>query len=215
MLGLFVVATSIDLPMRSQDNRRPDMSDNSDVRQLTRALAPAYGNALKHDGPARNLELEDATLETASIRLSSLIAREISGSCNDTVRRASTSNPACSLEDESVDLRNLSDSLSYAAARLESQARLADRSQGANAFHRARIASLAHLYRTVFALAKGYFDRAQSESYLKAAHEQINLARASLEAERELCSCDPQPYTARLEQLAQLDDAVLNIPPQH
>lgn len=186
-----------------------DSNTNEDFRQLTRTLANAYGNAIRHNASEASLESslesEDLNLENASIRLSGLIAHEIAASCADSVERTSA---ACVLEEQSVNLRNVADMLSYAASHLENQGRMAGER---NALHRVHVRSLEHLYRTLFALAKSYFDRAQSDGYLKAAHEQINLARNSLETEHQLCSCNDPNYIAKLDELAHLDSAVLNI----
>lgn len=191
-----------------------DANTNADVRRLTHILAGAYGNAIRHNQPTADLESEDLILENASIRFSSLIAREIASTCGDTIQRAGSFGRNCVLDEQAADLRNLSDMLSYAASRLENQSRIADHTTTANALHQVRIGSLEHLYRMVFALAKVYFDRPQSEAYLKAAHEQINLARTSIEKEQQLCSGDAQTYTTELEALARLDDAILNIQAQ-
>ena len=186
-----------------------DTGGNADIRRLTRILANAYSNAIRHNASTFNLESEDLGLESASIRLSSLIAREIAGACGNTVQSASSSEHDCVLEERSGDLKDLSDMLSHAASYLENQSRMAERSS--STLHQLHLGYLEHLYRTVFALTGVYFDRPQSETYLKAAHEQINLARASLQKENQLCSCDDQKYSRTLDELARLDDAVLAI----
>ena len=202
ILGLLAVMTAI--PMHSEETA------NSDLHQLTRALRGAYGNALRHETSAPELEKndlqkEDLLLEHASIRLSSVIATKIAN-CQNTDTR-------CFLPEDAAELRNLTDMLSYAASRLQMQAKTAARSESVNPLHRFRVGSLEHLYRTVFALSKIYFDRSQSDAYARAAREQINLAKENLEKEQQLCDCNPQPYSDKLQELSELDEAVRRIAP--
>ena len=188
-----------------------DMTANAELRQLAHTLSGAYSNAMRHDADAANLDSEDLNLERASIRLSSLIAHEVAANCSATIQRARSSDQNCALSGGSADLRNLSDTLSYAASRLENQGRMAARSRTANPLHQVRIGSLEHLYRTVFALARLYLDRDQGTIYLAAARQQIGLARTNLEEERRLCACDPAHYSARLDDLSELDSALQQI----
>jgi hypothetical protein len=194
-------------PMDDNNN-----SDDNNLPQLARILAGAYRNALMHDTPDADLEAKDVLLESAAIRFSSRMLYEITkGSCqaDEHPDIAGVANPTCVLDDESVGLRGLIDMLSYAAHRLENQRRSAhpaDDAKGTRALVVARIGSMEHLYRMVFALSKIYLDRSQSGVYLQAAHEQLRLARKHMEIERSLCACSDHEYTARLLELSGLED---------
>jgi hypothetical protein len=193
------------------DNNSSNDDDNNDLRQLAHILAGAYGNALMHDTPNANLEAKDLLLESASIRFSSRMLYEITkGSCQpDEHPDIGAANPTCVLNDESLGLRDLIDMLSYAAYRLENQRRSAhpaDGTIGPRALVVARIGSMEHLYRMVFALSKIHLDRSQSGRYLQAAREQLRSARNHMEIERGLCACSGHEYTARLLKLSELED---------
>jgi hypothetical protein len=81
-----------------------------------------------------------------------------------------------------------------------------DGTNGQRALVVARIGSLEHLYRMVFAISRIYLDRSQSGVYLEAAREQLRLARKHLEMERSLCACSDHEHTARLHELSELED---------
>jgi hypothetical protein len=212
-------------PMDDHDNSSMDDhnnssndDDNNDLRQLAHILAGAYGNALMHDTPNANLEAKDLLLESASIRFSSRMLYEITkGSCrpDEHADIGGVANPTCVLDDESVGLRGLIDMLSYAAYRLGNQrwsAAPADGKNGPRALVVARIGSMEHLYRMVFALSKIYLDRSQSGRYLQATHEQLRLARNHMEIERGLCACSDHEYAARLLELSELEDRLEHMP---
>lgn len=187
------------------------VTDSSDLPQLAHILTDAYGNALMHDTANADPETEDLLLEGASIRFASRMVYEITeGSCQRDERSAMGAAPGrtCGLDDESVDLTALSDMLSYAAYRLEDLGRSAP-SGGENSqriLDAARIGSMEHLYRMVFALSRIHLDRSQSGVYLEVAREQLGLARKHMEDERSLCACDDHEYTARLLELSELED---------
>jgi hypothetical protein len=187
-------------------------NDNNNLRQLAHILAEAYGNALMHDAPNADLEAKDLLLESASIRFSSRMLDEITkGSCppDEHASIGALADRTCVLDDESVGLRGLTDMLSYAAYRLENLGRLAPPADGTNgqrALVVARIGSMEHLYRMVFALSRVYLDRSQSGVYLEAAREQLRLARKHMEIERSLCACSDHAHTARVQELSELED---------
>ena len=193
-------------------SRGQAMNEINSLRQLAHILADAYGNALMHDMPNADLEAKDLLLKSASIRFSSLMLYEITkGSCQSDEHAATgtAADRTCVLDDESVGLRGLTDMLSYAAYRLENLGRsapLADATNGQRALVVARIGSMEHLYRMVFALSRIYLDRSQSGVHLEAAHEQLRLARKHMEIERSLCACSDHEYTARLLELSGLED---------
>jgi hypothetical protein len=192
--------------------------DNNDLRELAHILAGAYGNALMHGAPNADLEAKDLLLESASIRFSSRMLYEITkGSCQadehaDTENAAS---PTCVLDDESVGLRSLTDMLSYAAYWFDNQhspAPPAGFTNGPRALVVARIGSMKHLYRMVFALSKIYLDRSQSRVYMQAAQAQLKLARQHMEVERSLCARSDLEYVARLLELSELEDQLKHMP---
>src|SRR5580658_984529 len=197
-----------------------DDSVNNSVdnfRQLANVLADAYGNALMHDASNADLEAKDLLLETASIRFSSRMLYEITkGSCqlDEDAAIGSSPNQTCVLDDESVDLKGLTDMLSYAAFRLENLGRSlppADRTNGQRALVVARMGSMEHLYRMVFALSRIHLDAAQSGVYLDVAREQLTLARKHMEIERSLCACSNDEYAAQLQELSELGDQLKNM----
>jgi len=191
-------------------------SDNDSLPQLAHILAHAYGNALMHDTPNEDPEAEDLLLESASIRFSSRMLYEITeGSCQ-TDEHAATgamADPTCVLDDESVGLRDLTDMLSYAAYQLELErsAPSADGTKRQSTLVTARMGSLEHLYRMVFALSRIYLDGSQSGVYSAAAREQLGLARKHMELERRICACSDREYTGyttRLLELGELEDSL-------
>jgi hypothetical protein len=191
---------------------QPMNNSNSDIRnlrQLAHVLADAYGNALLHNTPNADLEAADLVLESASIRFSSRLLYEITrGSCQPD-RDAASPDRTCVLDDESVGLRSLTDMLSYAAYRLESLVRPATPADGTDAQRAvglARIQSMQHLYRMVFAFSMVYLDRSQSDLYFEAAREQLGLARKHMENDRILCACSDHEYTVRLLELSELEE---------
>jgi hypothetical protein len=187
-------------------------SDDNNLRQLAQILADAYGNALMHDTPNADLEANDLLLEDTSIRFSSGVLYEITeGSCqpDDHEATGTSTESICVLDDASIGLRDLSDTLSYAAFQLESLGRSAsraDRSTRPGAFVMARVASMEHLYRIVVTLSNIYLDRSQSGVYIETAREQLRLARKNIEIERNLCACPDHDYAARLQEISQLGD---------
>lgn len=184
---------------------------------LAHILADAYGNALMHDKPNADLEAEDLFLESASIRFSGRLLYEISkGSCQPDERAdtGTSVEQTCVLDLESVGLRALTDSLSYAAYRLENQGRLelpAENTNGQRALVMARIKTMDHLYRIVWALSRAYLDRSQSGVYLETARKQLELARKQMEIERSLCACGDDGNRERLLELSQIDDGLKEI----
>lgn len=187
-------------------------SDINNLRQLAHILADAYQNALMHDSSNADLEAKDLVLESASIRFSSRMLHEITkGSCQPDEHAApgALADRTCVLDDESVGLMGLTDTLSYAAFRLENLGRSApplDGTNGQRALVLARIGSMAHLYRMVFSLSRIHLDRSQSGVYLRAAREQLRLARKHMEIEHSLCACSDHEHTARMQELSELED---------
>ena len=187
-------------------------NDISDLSQLAHILENAYGNALIHGTPNAEPVAEDLLLENASVRFASRIVHELTGgSCQRNERSSPGPFPgrACLLDDESLDLTALSDMLSYAAFRLEDLGSSASSTVAANSQRipgMARIGSMAHLYRVVFALFRIHLDGSQSGVYLEAASDQLRLARKQMEVERSLCACDDREYTARLVEMLELED---------
>jgi hypothetical protein len=192
-------------------------NDNDDLRQLAHILGDAYRNALMHDTPNADLEAQDLRLESASIRLSSLLLYETTkGSCQSDEHAAigTVADRTCVLDHESLGLRGLTDMLSYAAGRLESLGRSvppADSTSGQRALLRARVKSMEHLYRMVFAISRIYLDRSQSAVYLEAARKQLRWARKHMEIERSLCACSDHAYTARLQELSKIEDRLKEV----
>ena len=211
--------------MSSENARFADFSigqpmnknDNNDLRQLAHILAGAYRNALMHDTPNADLDATDLRLESASIRLSSRLLYEITkGSCQSDEHAAegTLADRTCVFDDESLGLRGLTDMLSHAAGRLESLGRSAppaDNPSGQRALLRARIKSMEHLYRMVFAISMIYLDRSQSAVYLEAAREQLRWARKHMEIERSLCACSDHEYTARLQELSKIEERLKEV----
>ncbi len=186
-----------------------------DVRLVAQTLGEAYENALNHEtlsqeAPGAELGEADSLLENAAIRFSSRVLYEMArGSCQQYQAVSMETGNRCILQDESVGLSALSDTLSSAASRLESLRRslpAATLTAGPPDLVRARVGSLEHLYRMAFAVSRMYLDRSQSGAYLEAAHEQLGLARQSIEAERALCSCSDQESVARTLELSQVED---------
>jgi predicted RNA-binding protein YlxR (DUF448 family) len=222
-LAIGVIVTLAEVPsMLSEDAYFADISrghpmndSNSDInnlRQLAHILADAYENALMHDSSNADLEAKDLVLESASIRFSSRMLFEITkGSCQPDEHAATgaLADRTCVLDDESVGLKGLTDMLSYAASRLENLGRSAlpvDGTNGQRALVVARIGSMEHLYRIVFALSRIYLDTSQRGVYLEAAREQLRLARKHMEIERSLCACSDHEHTAQLQELSELGD---------
>jgi hypothetical protein len=210
-----VILTSSALRLHGQalsqaKNDSPASDANaSEVRQLVRILNGAYQNSLMHGSANANLEASDLLLENASIRFSARVVYELKeGSCNLKAVAQETPESACALDDPSLTLGNWAEMLSYAAYRLDNLARsaaVAEGAEGSRGTTTERIESMGHLYRIVFALSKSYLDRTQSRTYLDAAQEQLKLARAHMEAEHNLCECDPSGYSARLLQLSEIE----------
>jgi hypothetical protein len=187
--------------------------DTNEVRQLVRILSGAYQNSLMHGSANADLETSDLLLENASIRFSARLVYELKeGSCNlKAVAQETTPEGACALDDPSLTLGNWSEMLSYAAYRLDNMARSSpatENAENSRGIATERIESMGHLYRMVFALSKSYFDRTQSRTYLDAAQEQLRLARIHMEAEHNLCDCEPSGYRARLLQLSEIDGQI-------
>lgn len=185
---------------------------DNDVRSLVSVLGAAYENALAHD--TTNIPSQDADLilEDASIRLSSRIVYEMTeGSCRELDDLPDVgASQVCNLSDESTELRNLTDMLSYAAARLENLSQSSSRENETKDQHAftARLKSMEYLYRMVFAVAKAFLDRPQGNIYIKAAQLQLRLARKYLEMEHNHCACDFPGYFDRLSKLNQIDEGL-------
>jgi hypothetical protein len=199
------------LPSQVMNDSPASDANASEVRQLVRILNGAYQNSLMHSGANANLEASDLLLENASIQFSAHVVYELNeGSCNlKAVAQETTPESACVLDDPSLKLGNWAEMLSYAAYRLDNLARSASAAEGtenSRAVVTERVESMGHLYRMVFALSKSYLDRSQSRTYLDAAQEQLRLARTHMEAEHNLCECDPSGYSARLLQLSEIDN---------
>jgi hypothetical protein len=210
--------------LNDQSETQSSGKENTELPDLIRTLQNAYGNAMKHDTANPDSEATDLLLENAAIRLSSRILSAItSNTCtsNDsettdsettdletTDLEKTDSGDACSLDHESVDLRNLTDNLSYAASQLERVSASAGRSGRSDGAETARVQSLEHLYRMTFVLSKAYLDRSQSQAYLAAAHQQLELARRHIqhEDEKDLCAGTSKGCGVDLLELSELSN---------
>jgi hypothetical protein len=187
-------------------------SDNADVSDLIRTLQNADSNAIKHDTANPEPEEMDLLLENASIRLSSRILSAITtDACTSNEPETAGSDDACaldheSIDHESIDLRSLTTVLSYAAGQLQRIGASAGGGNGTETLENARVRSLEHLYRMTFALSKAYLDRSQSNAYLQAAYQQLELARQLIQDEKDLCSCSSKGYGNDLLELFELSD---------
>ena len=184
-----------------------NFGNGSDCNQMTASMSlleTAYQNALLHD--SRNADMqeaglqeEDHKLEDVSLHLSSLLVE-----CTlDQQAENSGSSPDCQCLPTPQNLRTLADTLSSAAYRLVQLPKSGGSTAGS--VEAARISSMAHLYRMLFALTMSALDQAQSEVYLGAAQGQIKAATAAIQLERDRCACNVERSSARLSQLAELD----------
>jgi hypothetical protein len=212
VMTLVLVAPGSAFPFSAGDDFAMDespVSDNGQIYELVRILNGAYENALLHDSSKADLESSDVLLENASIQFSSRVLHELKeGSCRSNTQAAAGAS-ACALADPSLALSDWAEMLSYVAYRLENLARSPSAASDSDSSHAVvveRIESMEHLYRMVFAVSKIYLDQAQSRAYLEAAQEQLKLARAHMEAERNLCDCDSSAYAGRLAGLTELND---------
>lgn len=209
--------TSLDRAFFLQPFRTDAMTNNNqdDVQELIQTLSTAYQNSLQHDRPTATLKTADLILESAAIRLSSRILYEIAeGSCGADQPEAAEPRDQCVLDDRSQALMSLTDMLSDAAHRLQQLSQSAPPERGTNdwpALNVARMRSLEHLYRMVYALSMAYFDRGQSRVYLEAAQDESSLARKYVEIECGLCAPGSTGYTAQLLELDQLDASLKNL----
>jgi hypothetical protein len=186
------------------------------LRELMETLGTAYQNSLLHEVPNTDLEASDLRLETSSVTFSLNMLDQIAKSVCQSSDPATPAvvDQGCELDDELAGLSNLTDSLSYAAYRLErtsdslARANLSGAEEGSTL---ARIRSMEHLYRMVFALSQLYLDSTQSAVYLQAADEQLQLARSSMENERAVCACDPSGYATRVAGLSQLSTRIMEL----
>jgi len=215
ILVLPMLSSMTHLPGGNLMNGESEYEGNN-LGELAHLLADAYANALMHDTLGAALKKKDLRLESASIEFSSALLYEITeGSCQSP-RRPTTSSPdrTCVLDDESFGLRSLTDMLSNAAYRLESLGNSVSAQDAKNnqlALVTARIGSLEHLYRTVFAISRIYLDKSQKSAYVDAASEELKLAREHIELERSLCACSDRGYTERLQELSQLDERLKDL----
>jgi len=196
----------------ASDQFSPNESSDG-VRELMQTLSTAYQNSVMHDAPNTDLETGDLRLENASIDFSLRMLDEIGkGVCQSSdPATPSVVEHACALNDELAGLNDLTDSLSYAAYRLEMISESSSRAGLGNSEQTAilaRVGSMEHLYRMVFALSHTYLDSTQTAVYLQAADEQLQLARSSIENERALSASDPAQYAMRLQELSQLGDRI-------
>ncbi|HUA16079.1 MAG TPA: hypothetical protein VMG31_12345 [Verrucomicrobiae bacterium] len=188
------------------------MDTSVDVRQLMHTLDLAYENSLVHQKQGAGLEATDLVLENASIRLSSVLSFEItSGSCQsgEDASDENDSNDSCLLNNDTDELRDLTDMLSYSAYRLENVVRSETSADGANGPRpvvAARLRSMEHLYRLVFAVSKMYLDNAQKDVYLHSAQDELGKARNQMEMESSLSTAAVPGYQTRMSDLSQLDD---------
>lgn len=214
-LALVILTPLTALLLGQTMNAPSSMSHNDEIAQLVRTLNGAYQNSLMHNSGRSDLEANDLALEDASIQLSVRVLDELSeGACSLDAGRVSANE--CELDDPSLSLGDWTEMISYAAYRLENAVRSATSAGGADDSHTQvveRIESMDHLYRMVFALTKAHLDRLQSHTYLEAAQEQARLAREHMEAERNLCQCDPSGYAARLQKLSALGDQINTLQP--
>jgi hypothetical protein len=188
------------------EERQSGAAMNGDqIRQLVRILNGAYANSLMHGGSKTKSDLEasDRILEESSIQFSARLLNALdSDDCGGDAQTGSE----CALDDRVLSLGDWTQMISYAAYRLENLSRSKSATAGdpAQAIIAARLQTMEHLYRMVFAVSKLYLDRAQSQAYLDAAQEQLSLARTQMEAERTLCACDPSGYNSRMAELSEL-----------
>lgn len=199
-------------------NQSSSTGSGADLRALMRTLAKAYQNSIMQDAPDADLEADDLLLENSSIVFSLRMLDELGkGVCQSSDPATPTIvERSCPLDEELAGLNNLSNSLSYAASRLErisDAASRTDLSTPEESVFAARIRSMEHLYRLVFALSHIYLDSSQSEVYLQAAGEQLQLANNSMEKEREVCSCDSRGFALRFLELSQLGDRIASLEP--
>lgn len=205
--------------------------NSGDLRELMQTLGKAYQNSVMQDAPNADLQTDDLRLETSSIMFSLLMLDEIGkGVCQSSdPATPGVVDQACVLDDEFAGLNNLSESLSYAASRLEKISEAVPRAdlskrdltdpvltnpdltKAEQSLFVARIQSMEHLYRMVFALSGVYLDANQSAVYLQAADEQLQLAHSSMENERALCACDPSGYATRLDGLSKLSNRITSL----
>lgn len=206
-------------------------NDHQELINLGRILAHTYGNATRHDTASPDSSHSrrvnsaskptDLVLEDASIRLASRIALAITaGACpGGEPETTGTDAPSCVLDDESVGLRNLTDTLSYAASQLQRSGASSDPRRDSETLETAetlettRVHSMEHLYRMTFAISKAYLYRSQSRTYIEAARQQLELARKYIQAEQDLCSCNLEEYRAELLKLSELDDRLSLVRP--
>jgi hypothetical protein len=189
--------------------------DKAGFLELFRTLDNAYENAVSHKAANPDSETADLLLENASIRLSSRILSAMNQApCRQ--RDPGTigaRTEKCSLDDESIHLRDLTDVLSYAANSLQQLATSMAPRDVTQTLEIARIRSMEHLYRMTFAISKAHFDPSQSGSYFQVAHEQLTLARNSLQAESDLCACSSKGYSGRLLELSEVDQLLSQVNP--
>jgi len=190
-------------------------AENCDsMNRVAQILSGAYQNATLHDAPNADLEEQDLLLESASIRFSSEMLCEMTqDSCNGANANEASAGVAtpCVPADQSVELRNLADTLSAAAFRLESLSRSAALNDGSHSLALARGQSLQHLYRLAFTLSMANLDKTQNLAYLGEARQQLTSAREHLNAENSLCEGDERGYFERIQELAELDGKMANV----
>jgi hypothetical protein len=214
-------------------------SKNCGLAELMNFLGVAYQNALAHDAgnndtPSEDLTAMDFGLERAAIQLSSRILlamtdRSCGSNAGNNIPDATASDSSADCvsitnKEEDAELQHLTDTLSYAAYKLQSLATSAraedsaDQTDGRTreftagndpAAARAisgewssRLRSMEHLYRMSFALANAHLDQSQQVTYLEAARQQLLLAHKSLENERQFCahnSCLDSPNPPRYQ----------------
>lgn len=191
----------------AQNGPQTSDGDNAEVSDLIRILQNAYGNAIKHDTANPDSKATDFLLERASIRLSARILSAIStDACTSNEPDTVGDDDSCFLAHESLDLRNLTNILSYAARQLDRVGVSTGGSKRIETSETARAQSLEHLYRMTFALSKAYLDPSQSHAYLEAAHEQLEHARQHIQDENALCACSSKRHSDDLFELSELSD---------
>lgn len=179
------------------------MNDCEQMRGPELLLGTAYQNAVLHDD--RNLQPEqaDRQLEDAAVQLSLVLA-----ACGNDRQPRDENNAQCECVPAAENLRALADTVSYAAQKLIRVHRMSEGGEGIaeTSATAARISSMAHLYRVVFALSKSLLDPTQSAIYMRAARQEIARAQNAMQTEQQECGCSPEWYESRLAQLSELSE---------
>jgi hypothetical protein len=212
----------------AQNSAAQSATSETELTTLIQTLDNAYNNAVKRDTANPDSAASDLLLENASIQLSSRILFEVTiGSCrldesgsDDSGKDEGDAAGRCALNDDSVDLKDLTDLLSNAANYLQRLGSTTSSDNSANTPALARIRSMEHLYRMTFAFSKAYLDRSQSGVYFQAAREELRIARQQIQTEQGLLDHDiggrnSEGYGAQLLELSNIDERLSQINTGH